>query len=115
MDRLERLLHERSAQLVEHVAGDAGMTRDEAAAFLTAAGPDLVESYRWQSESWANTGDLTAQAREVLAVMNARKIGPRAGMCPERTWAGLRALVPAVLGGDPVFAGLPDPSDRRAS
>ena len=115
MDRLERLLHERSDQLAEHVAGDAGMSRDEAVAFLRAAGPDLVESYRWQSESWANTGDHGAQAREVLAIMNARKIGPSAGLSSERTWAGLRCLVPAVLGGEHVFDGLPDPMDPRAS
>lgn len=100
MDRLERLLHERSEQLVSRVVGDAGMSRDEAAALLKAAATDLVESYRWQAESWADTGDHLAQAREVLAVMNARKIAPRAGLSSERTWAGLRSLVPAVLGGD---------------
>jgi hypothetical protein len=115
MDRLERLLHERSDQLVDRVACDAGMSRDEAVAFLSAAGPDLIESYRWQSESWANTGDHRAQAREVLAIMNARKIGPRAGLSSERTWAGLRCLVPAVLGGERAFDELPDVTDRRAS
>lgn len=101
MDRLERVLGERSSQLVDHLACDAGMSHDEAAALLQAATPDLVESYRWQSESWADTGDHVAQAREVLAIMNARTIGPRAGMSSARTWAGLRCLVPAVLVGAP--------------
>ncbi|MGB1657323.1 MAG: hypothetical protein ACPHQP_04530 [Longimicrobiales bacterium] len=102
MDRLERLLGERSSQLVEQMTCDAGLTRDEAAALLAAAAADLVQSYRWQSESWADTGDHAAQAKEVLAVMNAREIGPRAGMSSARTWAGLRCLVPAALGGAPL-------------
>ncbi|MDE3002224.1 MAG: hypothetical protein OXU33_01945 [Gemmatimonadota bacterium] len=105
MERLERLLREHSMELVECVAGRTGMSQGEARAFLEAAGPELLASYRWQSDGWAHTGDHAAQAREVLSVMNVREIGPRAGMSSERTWAGLRALVPAVLGGDPVVTG----------
>ena len=105
MERLERLLREHSMELVECVAGQTGMSPGEARAFLEAAGPELLASYRWQSDGWAHTGDHAAQAREVLSVMNVREIGPRAGMSSERTWAGLRALVPAVLGGDPVATG----------
>ena len=101
MDRLDRLLGERSSQLVEHLTCDVGMSDVEAAALPKAASADLVESYLWQSESWANTGDHAAQASEILSVMNAREIGPRAGMSSARTWAGLRCLVPAALGGTP--------------
>ena len=46
MDRLERLLREHSVELVECVAGGAGMSEEEARVFLGAAGRELLASYR---------------------------------------------------------------------
>lgn len=107
MDQVERMLSECSDQLVDRMVGRAGLSRDEAAAFLRAAAPDLMESYRWQGEAWADTGDHAARARELLSLIPVRKIAPSAGLSSERAWAGLRALVPAVLGGEPGFPPLP--------
>lgn len=97
MDRLERVLDERAGDLVVGLTA-VGFSQDEARRFLIGVGPELVESYQWHAatRTGAKSTALDA-ASEVLAGIHGRALAVQIGLSTEKTWAGLRELVPAVL------------------
>jgi hypothetical protein len=98
MDVLERVLREQTHELIDVLTFDAGMSRTEAEVFLREAGPALVDSYRWQASVLDEEGLSTpAAVRDLLAGINGRRLAPKVGLPTQRTWDGLRALVPAVV------------------
>lgn len=98
MDILERVLNEKSSELVQVLTVDTGMSRSQAELFLREAGPALIDSYRWQAEGLAPDGLASPTAvRDLLSGISGRALAPKVGMSSERTWDGLRSLVPAVV------------------
>lgn len=98
MDLLERVLTERTDELVDAVRAETGLTPAEARRLVAAAGDDLVASYRWQAEDpGEETLDSPAVTRRVLGFIRGRDIARRSGLPQQRTWDGIRVLVPAVL------------------
>lgn len=98
MHQIIRTLEQHSGALIHELADEVGFTETEASVFLREAAPDLVASYVWQSSRF--TPDRLSSpvvAREVLGSINGNRLAPRVGQSSSRTWAGLRALVPAVL------------------
>ena len=98
MHQILKTLEQHSGTLIDELADEVGFTETEATVFLREAAPDLVASYVWQSSRF--TPERLASpfvAREVLGSMNGDRLAPRVGQSSTRTWAGLRALVPAVL------------------
>lgn len=98
MDILERVLNEKSSELVHVLTVDTGMSRNQAELFLREAGPALIDSYRWQAEELAPEGLASPTAvRDLLSGISGRALAPKVGLSSERTWDGLRSLVPAVV------------------
>jgi hypothetical protein len=97
MDSMQRVLEERYddfARVLTHV----GFTRPEAERFVVEAWPAVLRSYEWQERSlglaWmARPG----AAREILSTISGRRLASLVGLPEQKTWAGLRELVPAVL------------------
>lgn len=97
MDRLERVLTERSSELIQSLTGSVGFSSGQAELFLREAGPELVETWRWQaSDESASSTPTSSGFRNLLALMNGRTLAPRVGLSSARTWEGLRALVVAM-------------------
>lgn len=106
MDIVQKVLSEQSSELVQVLTRDTGMSRRQAELFLREAGPALVASYRWQEEELAPEGLASpTAARDILSGISGRALAPKVGLSSERTWDGLRSLVPAV-----VRSGAHDPS-----
>ena len=98
MHQIIKTLAQHSGALIHELTDEVGFTEGEATVFLREAAPDLIASYVWQSSR--HTPERRASptvAREVLGSMNGDRLAPRVGQSSTRTWAGLRALVPAVL------------------
>lgn len=98
MELLERALHEHGERLAGQLADAVGLSPEQAELFLREAGPALVDSWRWQADRLGADGAPSEDgARDLLAGISGRRLAPRVGLTSERTWEGLRALVPAVL------------------
>ena len=98
MHQILRTLEQHSDALIDELADEVGFTETEAVLFLREVTPDLLASYVWQSSQL--TPERLAQpdvSRDVLGSMSGDRLAPRVGLSSARTWAGLRALVPAVL------------------
>lgn len=125
MDLLERALREHGDSLTHQLADTVGLSRREAEVFLREAGSALLDSWRWQSDRLG--GDPVRSkdgVRDLLAGISGRRLAPRVGLSSERTWEGLRALVPAVVRAtaasmpqapDPVHSASPDRRSGEAS
>lgn len=97
MDHLERVLDERAGDLAVRLAA-VGFSRDEARRFLVGAGRELVEAYAWHVETHDSRDlETPAAASELLAWIRGRALAIQIGLSTEKTWAGLREFVPAVL------------------
>jgi hypothetical protein len=98
MDIVQKVLTEKSSELVQVLTRDTGMSRRQAERFLREAGPALIDSYRWQEEELAPEGLASpTAARDILSGISGRALASKVGMSSERTWDGLRSLVPAVV------------------
>jgi hypothetical protein len=98
MDLIERALSEHGASLAGQLADVVGLTRQEAEVFLREAGPALIDSWRWQADRMgADVVHSQDGVRDLLAGISGRRLAPRVGLTSERTWEGLRVLVPAVV------------------
>ena len=98
MHKILETLEQHSGELIHELSDEVGFTETEAAVFLKEATPDLLASYVWQSARFSSgRAAPPVVAREVLGSMNGERLAPRVGQSSSRTWAGLRALVPAVL------------------
>jgi hypothetical protein len=97
MDSMQRVLDERYddfARVLTHV----GFTHSEAKRFVVEAWPAVLRSYEWQEESLG----LALMARpgaagEILSTIAGRRLASLVGLPEQKTWAGLRELVPALL------------------
>jgi len=95
MDFLEQVLDEQAAALAATLAL-VGFSPAEAERFLGRAGPELIDVYRWHASQLRRV-DSMALASELLAGIRGRTLAHEVGLPAEKTWAGLRELVPAVL------------------
>lgn len=100
MEILERVLDERAGDLARALTEEAEFTPAEADRFLTEAGPAVLRSYEWQAHERgrAELGSSEQTVSDVLAGISGRSLAERVGLSQAKTWAGLRALVPALLG-----------------
>ena len=98
MESLERVLNEKRSELLRALRGEAGLTADEAELFLREAGPALMESSEWQATNLdlAQMGSAGA-VRDLLGGISGTTLATRVGLSEERTWDGLRVLIPAAL------------------
>ena len=98
MESLERVLNQKSSDLLRALRGEAGLTADEADLFLREAGPALIESSEWQAANLdlAQIGSAGA-VRDLLGGISGTTLATRVGLSEERTWDGLRVLIPAAL------------------
>jgi hypothetical protein len=97
MDSIQRVLDERYDDFAR-VLTQVGFSRSEAERFVVEAWPAVLRSYEWQERSlglaWmARPG----AAREILSTISGRRLASLVGLPEEKTWAGLRELVPALL------------------
>lgn len=98
MDHVEDVLREHSAELIDLLRGDTGLTPSQARDFFQLAGPALVESWRWWSHSNGRSpAHARPAAREILALMPGNSLATATGLEPARAWQGLRTMVPAVV------------------
>jgi hypothetical protein len=98
MDILEKVLTEQSGELIRLLTFETGMSRGQAEVFLREAKEALLDSYHWQVDELGSDGLSSPSAvRDLLAGMSGRALAAKVGMSAERTWDGLRALVPAVV------------------
>lgn len=115
MDHLERVLDERAGDLLVGLAA-VGFSHDEARRFLTGVGPELVQSYEWHAASLDGSAEATPEAAsEVLAGIRGRALALQIGLSTEKTWAGLRELVPAVLEASKFARPSPGSASQRGS
>lgn len=96
MDRLERVLDERSADFSSALAL-VGFSPDEASRFLAIVRPELIRSYEWHVATTGEAGRPAVAAGDVLSSIRGRALASEVGISDAKTWAGLRELVPAVL------------------
>lgn len=98
MERLQLVLEFRVRDLVNVLVRRAGLDPETAERFVSAAGADLLESWRWQSSeidvahlpTWSNV-------QRLLGGIHANAIAFDLGMPPSDVWTGLRTFVPQVL------------------
>lgn len=98
MDVIDRVLAEHADALADELSARVGMTPEEAKRLVGEAGPDLIESCRWQ-EAELSLRELTSPrvVRDLLEGMSGSAVAARVGLPPRRAWAALRVLVPAVV------------------
>jgi hypothetical protein len=98
MQALERVLAQRTGELVEILVQRADLSRERAERFVSVAGPDVVASFRWQvREAGPQRLGAPSTARNVLNTMGATRIAVDLGMTRAEVWVGLRTLVPGLL------------------
>lgn len=97
MHELDRVLSERSDQLIGALTTEVGLPRGLAARFLTEAGPALMDSYKWHTDGLFTEGTPSITIQDLLGGVNARDLAVRVGLSVEDTWASLRALAPTVI------------------
>ena len=98
MDPLERVLHEHGESLADQLARTMGLSEAQAEIFLREAGSALIDSWRWQADRMGAESVCSEDGvRDLLSGISGRRLAPRVGLTSERTWEGLRTLVPAVL------------------
>lgn len=97
MHELDRVLSERSNQLIGALTTEVGLPRGLAARFLTEAGPALMDSYQWHTDGLLAEGTGSITIQDLLGGVNARELAARVGLSVEDTWASLRALAPTVI------------------
>jgi hypothetical protein len=98
MERLQLVLEYRTRDLVNVLVRRTGLDPDTAARFVATAGPDLLESWRWQSSrldlehlpTWSNV-------QRLLGGIHANAIAVDLEIRPADVWRGLRTFVPQVL------------------
>lgn len=97
MDSMVRILDERAEDFAEALT-EVGFSTAEAHRFLKGAAPALLRSCEWQYAALGQESlDEPASAREILSLIPGRSLASQLGLPVEKTWAGLRELVPAVL------------------
>lgn len=98
MELLQRVLDEQADELTDEVRDRAGLSRSDAARLVVEAGDDLIESYRWHAGEDGSLDVSSPDAvRDLLGGIRGREVAEKIGLPPQRTWDGIRALVPAVL------------------
>ncbi len=98
MERLRRVLGQKSAYLARVVEVQAGVEDSVARRFVQIAGADLIESYSWQ-KSELDLRDFAdpCNARDLLSGAYAGHIAHELGISRAQVWAALRLFVPRVL------------------
>lgn len=98
MEHLQRVLEERSGDITAHVVRRQGFSPETAGRFVQEAGPDLLESWRWQASS-LQVEDLAtwSNVQRLLGGMHANALARALGMPPAEVWQALRVFVPKVL------------------
>lgn len=92
MTELERMMSERSGELIRALNTEVGLSRSQAARFLTEARPALQDSWQWHEDAPSADADGPLTVRELLGGVNGRELAERAGLSVESTWAALRML-----------------------
>lgn len=98
MERLQLILEYRVRDLVNVLVRRAGLDPETAERFVSAAGADLLESWRWQSSEIDVTHLPTwSNVQRLLGGIHANAIAFDLGMPPSEVWTGLRTFVPQLL------------------
>lgn len=98
MERLQLILEYRARDLVNVLVRRADLDPATAERFVSAAGADLVESWRWQSSDIDTTHLPTwGNVQRLLGGMHATSIASKLGMAPSDVWNTLRTFVPQAL------------------
>ena len=98
METIETVIGGRAQQFVRLFVSQFGFSVEHAEAFVTLAGNDLLESYRWRADHLA-AAELSApeNVREILGVIGGNQIADTLGIPRTAAWSGLRVFVPRVL------------------
>ena len=98
MERLETVIGGRARHFVRLFVSQFGFTEERAEQFVSLAGNDLIESYRWRAGD-LGSGRLSdpENVRELLGAIRGNHIASSLGLPPSDVWSGLRVFVPRVL------------------
>jgi hypothetical protein len=97
MERLQRVLAQRSGELARTIERQAGVDGPLAAKFVSVAGEELLDAYLWQEQDLDRRLSHPRNARELLGAVCAHRVAADLGMSLDAAWAALRAFVPSVL------------------
>lgn len=98
MELLESVIGRKSPHFVRLFVSQFGFTVERAEQFVSLAGNDLLESYRWRAEDLdPDSLSKPENVRELLAVIGGNRIADRLGLPRDDVWSGLRVFVPRVL------------------
>jgi hypothetical protein len=98
MERLQRVLAQRSGELAMAVERQAGVQRSAATRFVSVAGEELLDAYLWQEPDLDRRLSHPRNVRDLLGAIYAHRVADELGISLHEAWSALRAFVPYVLG-----------------
>jgi hypothetical protein len=98
MESLEIVLGRRTNHFVRIFMSQFGFSEERAERFVSMAGSDLMESYKFLARDLDPRGlSCPANVRDLLSTIHASRIASSLGIPASEVWTGLRVFVPSVL------------------
>ncbi|HUF76616.1 MAG TPA: hypothetical protein VMM35_10075 [Longimicrobiales bacterium] len=98
METIETVIGRRTPHFVRIFVSQFGFSEERAEQFVSLAGDDLIESYRWRASDMGHRRLSDPESvRELLGAIRGDHIASSLGLPPSEVWSGLRVFVPRVL------------------